>query len=169
MCQFHPNESLESAQPLPIPRRQANPPPVVVEGGRGTLRSNIVTMRNVTGSVFSLFVLLTLTPACGGVKTQQAAKVEPTQEAEEIVMPKLEPGEIVLEGRLERTVERGGWVLETETETYLLLAVENFRTKSWFKEDVRVKAIGKEAPDVITIFMQGTPFRVRELEPITPD
>ena len=84
-------------------------------------------------------------------------------------MPKLEPGEIVLEGRLERTVEKGGWVLETETQTYLLLAVESFRNESWFKEDARVKAIGKEAPDVITIFMQGTPFRVRELEPITPD
>ena len=134
-----------------------------------SLRSNIVKMRNVTGSVFSLVVLLTLTPACGGVKTQSAAKVEPTQEAEEIVMPKLEPGEIVLEGQLERTVETGGWVLKTKTQTYLLLAVDNFRTKSWFEEDARVRAIGQEAPDVITIFMQGTPFRVRELEPITPD
>ncbi len=86
-----------------------------------------------------------------------------------MVMPKLEPGEIVLEGRLERTVEKGGWVLETETQTYLLLAVESFRNEFWFKEDVKVKAIGKEAPDVITIFMQGTPFRVRELEPIVPD
>ena len=129
----------------------------------------MVRMRNVTGSVFSLFVLLTLTPACGGVKTQSTAKVESAQEAKEIVTPKLEPGEIVLEGQLERTVEAGGWVLETETQTYLLLAVENFRDESWFEEDARVKAIGQEAPDVITIFMQGTPFRVRELEPITPD
>ena len=100
---------------------------------------------------------------------QQAARVESAQEAKEIVVPKLEPGEIVLEGQLERTVERGGWVLTTKTQTYLLLAVESFRTESWFEEDARVKAIGKEAPDVITIFMQGTPFRVRELEPITPD
>jgi len=125
-------------------------------------------MRNVVGSVFPLFVLLTLTPARGGVKTQSAAKVEPAQEAEEIVMPKLEPGEIVLEGRLERTVEKGGWVLKTETQTYLLLAVESFRDESWFKEGARVRAIGREAPDVMTIFMQGTPFRVRELGPINP-
>ena len=100
-----------------------------------SLRSNIVKMRNVTGSVVSLVVLLTLTPACGGVKTQQAAKVEPAQEAGEIVMPKLESGEIVLEGQLERTVEKGGWVLETKTQTYLLLALERFRNESWFEED----------------------------------
>ena len=123
-------------------------------------------MRNVTGSVFPLFVLLTLTLACGGVKTQSAAKVKP---AEEIVMPKLEPGEIVLEGRLERTVEKGGWVLKTETQTYLLLAVESFRDESWFKEGARVRAIGQEVSDMVTIFMQGTPFRVRELGPIDPE
>ena len=98
-----------------------------------------------------------------------AAKIEPAQEAEEMVMPKLEPGEIVLEGWLERTVERGGWVLKTETQTYLLLAVESFRTESWFEEGTRVRTIGREAPDVITIFMQGTPFRVRELGPIDPE
>ncbi len=71
-----------------------------------------------------------------------------------------------LEGRLQPTVEAGGWVLETEQGTYLLLSIGEYREESWFQEGARVKVKGKESPDTITIFMQGTPFQVEEMEPV---
>ena len=95
-------------------------------------------MRNVVGSTLPVALLLALASACGGAKTSSAVKMKP---AEEIAAPNLEPGERVLEGRLKRTVEKGGWLLETQTRTYLLLAVEGFRDESWFTRLARPRLV----------------------------
>ncbi len=88
---------------------------------------------------------------------EAAAQQEPAAKGEETME---------LEGRLEPTVEAGGWVLHTEQGTYLLLSITEYRQEPWFKEGARVKVTGEESPDTITIFMQGTPFQVESMEPI---
>ena len=73
---------------------------------------------------------------------------------------------IVITGALEPTVESGGWLVKTEEKSYLLLNIEEYRTKPWFKSGRRVRARGEEDPEVMTIYQQGTPFKVYSMEPV---
>ncbi len=68
-------------------------------------------------------------------------------------------------GRLQRTVEAGGWLVVDQSQKFLLLNAQRFQTEEWFKEGVEVEAIG-ETKDVMTVYMEGTPFEAQSLKPI---
>jgi uncharacterized protein len=72
--------------------------------------------------------------------------------------------EITVRGKLQKTVEEGGWLIATRDVKYLLLNAKNFQHNSWFKESTRVEAIG-ETKEVMTTFMEGTPFEAKTLKP----
>ncbi|MCM3905614.1 MAG: hypothetical protein ND866_28300 [Pyrinomonadaceae bacterium] len=74
--------------------------------------------------------------------------------------------QITVRGRLQKTVEAGGWIIANDSEKYLLLNAKKFQGERWFKESTEVEAVG-ETKDVMTTFMQGTPFEARTLEPVT--
>lgn len=71
--------------------------------------------------------------------------------------------EITVTGKLQKTVEAGGWVIAGKTK-YLLLNASKFQSESWFKEATNVEAVG-ETKDVMTTHMEGTPFEARTLRP----
>lgn len=80
-----------------------------------------------------------------------------------------EPGKeelMTIEGTLKPTVESGGWILATKDGEYLLLKLSPFKDQDWFVEGSRLRARGRIERDVLTTFMQGTPFIVSELAPI---
>ncbi|HET6669796.1 MAG TPA: SIMPL domain-containing protein [Pyrinomonadaceae bacterium] len=68
-------------------------------------------------------------------------------------------------GRLQRTVEAGGWLVVENNQKFLLLNAQRFQNESWFKESVEVEAVG-ETKDVMTIYMEGTPFEAQSLKPL---
>lgn len=76
--------------------------------------------------------------------------------------------EITLRGRLQKTVEPGGWLIVVDGQKYLLLNAQRFQKESWFKETSEVEAIGETKSDVMTTYMEGTPFEVRSLRPLAP-
>jgi uncharacterized protein YggE len=73
--------------------------------------------------------------------------------------------EITVRGRLQKTVEAGGWIIATGSQKYLILNAQRFKNEKWFKESTEVEAVG-ETKDVMTIYMEGTPFEVRTLRPL---
>ncbi len=73
--------------------------------------------------------------------------------------------EITVRGKLQKTVEAGGWVIAARDAKYLLLNAKDFQNNSWFKESTSVEAVG-ETKDVMTTFMEGTPFEAKSLKPI---
>jgi uncharacterized protein len=74
--------------------------------------------------------------------------------------------EITVRGRLQRTVEAGGWVISAGNQKYLILNSQRFQNEKWFAEANEVEAIGETKPDVVTTFMEGTPFEVRTMRPL---
>ncbi|HET6975056.1 MAG TPA: SIMPL domain-containing protein [Pyrinomonadaceae bacterium] len=72
--------------------------------------------------------------------------------------------EITVRGKLQKTVEAGGWVIAARDTKYLLLNAKDFQSNSWFKESTNVEAVG-ETKDVMTTFMEGTPFEAKSLKP----
>ena len=72
--------------------------------------------------------------------------------------------EITVRGKLQRTVEAGGWVLVAGKQKYLILNPQKFQKEQWFKEGAEVEATG-ETKNVMTIYMEGTPFEVRSMRP----
>lgn len=72
--------------------------------------------------------------------------------------------EITITGRLQKTVEAGGWLIVGKSK-YLLLNANKFQSESWFKEGTNVEATG-ETKDVMTTFMEGTPFEASSMHPI---
>jgi hypothetical protein len=72
--------------------------------------------------------------------------------------------EITVRGKLQRTVEAGGWVIVADKQKYLILNPQNFKNEKWFKEGTQVEATG-ETKNVMTIYMEGTPFEVRSMRP----
>jgi uncharacterized protein YggE len=77
----------------------------------------------------------------------------------------LQAKEITIQGKLQKTVEAGGWIIATRDKKYLLLNAKNFQSNDWFKESANVEAVG-ETKDVMTTFMEGTPFEAKSLRPI---
>lgn len=74
--------------------------------------------------------------------------------------------EITVRGKLQKTVEAGGWlIVEREGKKYLILNSRDFTKHSWFKESTSVEAVG-ETKDVMTTFMEGTPFEAKSIKPI---
>ena len=73
--------------------------------------------------------------------------------------------EITVRGKLQKTVEAGGWVIVARDSKYLLLNAKDFQNNSWFKELTNVEAVG-ETKEVMTTFMEGTPFEAKSLKPI---
>jgi uncharacterized protein len=72
--------------------------------------------------------------------------------------------EITVRGRLQRTVEPGGWVISSKEQKYLILNAKRFQNEKWFVEAAEVEAIG-ETKDVMTTYMEGTPFEARIMRP----
>ncbi len=73
--------------------------------------------------------------------------------------------EITIRGRLQKTVEAGGWLINTGSEKYLILNAQRFKSEEWFKETAEVEAVG-ETKDVMTTYMEGKPFEARLLRPL---
>ncbi len=71
--------------------------------------------------------------------------------------------EISVQGRLQRTVEPGGWVIAERNQKYLILNFQKFQNEKWFAEGNEVEAAGETKPDVMTTYMEGTPFEVRTM------
>ena len=73
--------------------------------------------------------------------------------------------EITVRGKLQKTVEAGGWLIVGTDAKYLILNAKNFQSNSWFKESTNVEAVG-ETKDVMTTYMEGTPFEAKTMQPI---
>ncbi len=76
----------------------------------------------------------------------------------------LQAKEINVRGKLQKTVESGGWLIVASDTKYLILNPANFQKNTWFKESTNVEAAG-EVKEVMTTFMEGTPFEVRTMQP----
>ncbi|MEP6569045.1 MAG: SIMPL domain-containing protein [Acidobacteriota bacterium] len=76
--------------------------------------------------------------------------------------------EITIQGRLQRTVEAGGWVITAGDRQYLILNAQRFQNEKWFVESSEVEATGEIKSDVMTTQMQGTPFEARTMRPFAP-
>jgi uncharacterized protein len=74
--------------------------------------------------------------------------------------------EITVRGRLQRTVEAGGWVIVSGNQKYLILNSRRFQNEAWFAEANEVEAQGETKTDVMTTHMEGTPFEVRTMRPL---
>ncbi len=74
--------------------------------------------------------------------------------------------EVTIRGRLQRTVEPGGWVIVSDNQKYLILNQQRFQNEKWFGESNEVEAVGDTKPDVMTTYMEGTPFEVRTMRPL---
>jgi uncharacterized protein len=74
--------------------------------------------------------------------------------------------EISVNGRLQRTAEAGGWVIVSGSQKYLLLNASRFQNEAWFGESKEVEAVGETRSDVVTTYMEGTPFEARTLRPV---
>lgn len=72
--------------------------------------------------------------------------------------------EITVRGKLQKTAEAGGWLIVNRDTKYLLLNAKDFQSHEWFKESTHVEAIG-ETKEVMTTFMEGTPFEAKTLKP----
>jgi uncharacterized protein YggE len=77
----------------------------------------------------------------------------------------LQAKEITVRGKLQKTVEAGGWLIVAGDVKYLILNAKSFQQHSWFKESTSVEAVG-ETKDVMTTFMEGTPFEAKSMQPI---
>jgi len=73
--------------------------------------------------------------------------------------------EITVRGKLQKTVEAGGWLIVNNDAKYLILNARNYQSNAWFKESTNVEAVG-ETRDVMTTFMEGTPFEARSMQPV---
>jgi uncharacterized protein YggE len=74
--------------------------------------------------------------------------------------------EITVRGKLQKTVESGGWLIAGAKQKYLILNAKRFQNETWFKESTEVEATGEVKTDVMTIYMEGTPFEVRTMRPV---
>src|SRR5215203_1293635 len=77
----------------------------------------------------------------------------------------LQAKEITVRGKLQKTVEDGGWLIVAGETKYLVLNAKNFQSNGWFKETTNVQAVG-ETKEVMTTFMEGTPFEVKSMQPV---
>jgi uncharacterized protein len=74
--------------------------------------------------------------------------------------------ELTVRGRLQRTVEAGGWVITSGNQKYLILNAQRFQNEGWFAEANEVEAVGEAKSGVVSIYMEGTPFEARTMRPL---
>ena len=74
--------------------------------------------------------------------------------------------EVTIQGRLQKTVESGGWVIVAANQKYLILNSQQLLNEKWFAEGTEVESNGETRSDVITTYMEGTPFEVRTMRPL---
>lgn len=67
---------------------------------------------------------------------------------------------------LQPTVEAGGWIANTGSQRLLLLNVDDAKQHSWFKAGAKVQLEGELQPDTPTIYMEGIPIRVTNIQPV---
>lgn len=75
--------------------------------------------------------------------------------------------EVTVRGRLQRTVEAGGWLIASNNEKYLILNAQRFQNESWFAESAQVEATGETKSGVVTTYQEGTPFEARTMAPLS--
>lgn len=73
--------------------------------------------------------------------------------------------EITIRGKLQKTVEAGGWLIVNNDAKYLIINARSFQNNAWFKEATNVEAVG-ETKDVMTTYMEGTPFEAKSIQPV---
>ena len=73
--------------------------------------------------------------------------------------------EITIRGKLQKTVEANGWLIVAGKQKYLILNPQKFQNEKWFAEANEVEATGEVKKDVVTIYMEGTPFDVHSMQP----
>ncbi|HEY0408227.1 MAG TPA: SIMPL domain-containing protein [Pyrinomonadaceae bacterium] len=73
--------------------------------------------------------------------------------------------EMTVRGRLARTVEAGGWLVQNSAQKYLILNSRRFQNEQWFKDGAEVEATGEEQRGAATIYQEGVPFEAREMRP----
>ncbi|MDQ1728213.1 MAG: uncharacterized protein QOD33_338 [Pyrinomonadaceae bacterium] len=73
--------------------------------------------------------------------------------------------EVALRGRLQRTVEAGGWLIVSDNQKYLLVNATRFAGEQWFTPGNEVEAVGETKSGVVSIYLEGTPFAVRSMQP----
>src|ERR1044072_1955252 len=73
--------------------------------------------------------------------------------------------EITVRGKLQKTAESGGWLIVDHIIKYIILNSKDYQSNSWFKESTNVEAVG-ETKDVMTTFMEGTPFEAKSMQPV---
>jgi len=74
--------------------------------------------------------------------------------------------EMTVQGRLQKTVEPGGWIIAAGDQKYLILNSRQFLNEKWFAEGNEVESSGETKTDVMTTYMEGTPFEVRTMRPL---
>jgi uncharacterized protein YggE len=77
--------------------------------------------------------------------------------------------EITVQGRLQRTVEPGGWLITASNQKYLILNAQRFEGDTWFAVGNEVEAVGETRTDVVTTQMEGTPFEARTMRPLAAE
>ena len=131
--------------------------------------SSVIFRSSLTGNCLLSLLAAVTALACGSsrqVDVPGGERADPPARIEETVTsePKLE----VHRGTLAQTVEEGGWLLKTTGKEYLLLSISSYRNEPWLREGAGVEVKGREMTDVMTIYMQGTPFRVSAMKPSSP-
>ena len=103
----------------------------------------------ITLSVFVLFALTAnnISNFSALAASRQAAKV------------------ITIRGKLQKTVERGGWLVVVEKEKYLILNAQKFKNEKWFAEGNEVEVTGEIKSGVMTTYMEGTSFEAHSMRP----
>lgn len=121
-------------------------------------------MKKTLGAALAIAALA----MCGGARTGDSAPAPQAGQETPAAEPQPEESEkMTLTGTLERTVEAGGWVLNTdEKKTYVLMFDRKYESEDWFKPGAKVKVTGSESHDTVSIFMQGTHFKVEKMEPV---
>ena len=105
--------------------------------------------------------------ACGSNRHVDMPARESADPAKRIEGPVTSEPELeVHRGTLAKTVEVGGWLLKTTGKDYLLLSISSYRQESWFRAGESIEVEGRVAPDAMTIYMQGVPFRVSAMRPL---
>lgn len=71
----------------------------------------------------------------------------------------------VVRGHLQKTVEPGGWLIVSGSDKYLIVNARNYEREAWFRESTLVQATGENELEVVTTYMEGTPFEASSMGP----
>lgn len=95
----------------------------------------------------------------------------PAQEGTALVISKLQTAqttqEVSVTGKLQPTVEAGGWILTTadKKQKYVLLGTQPVENQTWFKEGTEVMVKGAVRTDIPTIYQEGPVLVINSIQP----